>query len=149
MNWLTMSAVGLMMELMLLVLGPLYFAFFLIFWVMYVPSLFLLSSFSHLTISILLVYKCQECSWMSPIWISTFYSSSTHTAANVTNQSNGHVLYVSYSWYSYNFILPVWNQVDTSKALAYGTKNHMRASVYLLLSPISPIMLYSLLHITH
>lgn len=33
------------------------------------------------------------------------------------------------SWYSYNFILPVWNQVDTSKAIAYGTKNHMRASL--------------------
>ena len=34
MNWLTMTAVGLIMEMMLVILGPLYFAFFLIFWVM-------------------------------------------------------------------------------------------------------------------
>ena len=28
-------------------------------------------------------------------------------------------------FYLYNFILPVWNAVDTAKSIMFGTKNHL------------------------
>ncbi|KAK9896046.1 hypothetical protein P389DRAFT_73741 [Cystobasidium minutum MCA 4210] len=76
-NFTAMTALGLVMETMLRVVGPLFFPFFLIFWVVWnVSTAFL------------------DLSAMDP-------------------------------FYSYGFAFPVWNSVDTGKAIIYGTKNHL------------------------
>lgn len=76
-NFVTMSSLGVWMELVLLSLGPMVFPFFLLFWVILNVSVAFLD------------------------------------IADIDH------------FYSYGFILPVWNSVDAAKSIWFGTKNHL------------------------
>ncbi|KAL7423026.1 hypothetical protein Q5752_002325 [Cryptotrichosporon argae] len=75
-NWVSMSALGFVMETFFLLLGP-FFPFFLIFWVIL-----------NVSVAFLDIADMQD-------------------------------------FYRYGYMMPVWNTVDGSKSLIFGTKNHL------------------------
>jgi len=86
MNWTTMTALGLIMECALSLLGMLFMPFFLIFWVILNVSVAFLS---------------------------------------ISDQDH---------FYAYGFMMPVWNSVDASKSIIFGTKNHLAQNFLVCLS---------------
>jgi hypothetical protein len=112
MNFVSMTGLGYIMELVLLALGPMIFPFFLLFWVV-------------INVSVAFLDVADQ---------DHFYSVSVEGLKvggeeETTGQPDALMFPLSFSlslsFFKYGFVLPVYNSVDAAKSIFYGTKNRM------------------------